>query len=64
MIVALSRVGLSEFRLLELNYKFPVPDLGVFAKLRKARTSFVLSVCSSAWKRSALTGRILKKLDI
>ena len=35
-----------------------------FAKLLKAFYSLVMSVCSSAWKNSAPTGRILMKFDI
>ena len=37
--------------------------LGMFAKLRKASISFVLSVCTSAWNNSAATGQIFMKLD-
>jgi hypothetical protein len=32
--------------------------LSAFAKLRKATIGIVISVCPSAWKNSALTGRI------
>jgi len=38
--------------------------LGAFVKLRKATTSFVMSVRPSAWKNSALNGRIFVKFDI
>jgi len=37
---------------------------GTFAKLRKASTSFVMSVCSSEWNTSAPTRRIFMKFDI
>ena len=36
----------------------------LFAKLRTAPVSFVMSICLSAWNNSASTGRILKKIDI
>jgi hypothetical protein len=38
--------------------------LDVFAKLRKACTSFAISVCLSAWNNSAPSGRIIMKFDI
>ena len=38
--------------------------LDAFTKLRKATVSCVISVRLSAWNSSALTGRILMKLDI
>jgi len=38
--------------------------LGAFAKLRKATTSFVLSVLLSAWNNSAPTGWIFTKFHI
>jgi hypothetical protein len=38
--------------------------LDAFTKLRKATVSYVISVRLSAWNSSALTGRILMKLDI
>ena len=41
-----------------------VDILGAFAKLRKATTSFVMSVCPSTWNNSAPTGRIFMQLDI
>ena len=41
---------------------------GAFAKLQKATTGFVTSVCPSvrpfAWNNSAATGRIFMKFDI
>jgi hypothetical protein len=40
------------------------PVLGAFAKLRKATTTFAMSVRLSAWKNSAPTGRILMKVNI
>jgi hypothetical protein len=40
------------------------PLLGAFAKLRKATISFVMSVCLSEWKNSALFSRILMKFDV
>ena len=36
--------------------------LGMFAKLRKATISFVMSVCPSAWKNVASIGQIVMKL--
>ena len=38
--------------------------LGEFAKVRKATTSFVISVRPSSWNDSAPTGRIFMKFDI
>ena len=38
--------------------------LGAFAKLRKANNSFLMSICLSAWNKSATTGRIWMKFDI
>jgi hypothetical protein len=38
--------------------------LGAFAKLQKATVSFFMSVCPSAWKNLAITGRIFVKSDI
>lgn len=38
--------------------------LRAYAKLRKATITFVLSVCPSVWKNSALTGRSFKKFNI
>ena len=38
--------------------------LEAFAKLQKATTIFVTSVCPSSWNNSAPTGRILMKIDI
>jgi hypothetical protein len=38
--------------------------LGVFANLRKATISIVMSVRLSAWNNSAPTGRIFMKFDI
>ena len=38
--------------------------LGAFAKLRKTDISFVMFVCSSAWKNSASTGCIFMKFYI
>ena len=40
------------------------PYLGVFAKLRKATLSFVMSVRPSAWNNSAPTERIFMKFYI
>jgi len=37
---------------------------GAFVKLRKAATSFVMSVCPSAWNNSASAGRIFMKFYI
>ena len=37
--------------------------LRAYAKLRKATVSFVMSVCPSEWKNSALTGRIFVKFE-
>jgi len=39
-------------------------DIWVFAKLRNATVSFVMSVRLSAWKNSSTTGRIFMKFDI
>jgi hypothetical protein len=58
--------GLTAFVLLQIYFS------GAFAKSRKATVSFVMSVCSSvrlsvqpsAWRTSALSERILFKLDI
>ena len=41
-----------------------IPSLGAFAKLGKATICFDMSVCPSAWKNSAPTGRIFIKFDI
>jgi hypothetical protein len=38
--------------------------LGAFAKLRKATISFFMSVCPTAWNKSASTGRIFMKVGI
>jgi len=49
-------------------YVLVVLFLGVFAKLQKVTSSFVLSVCppiySSTWNNLAPTGWIFMKLDI
>jgi len=37
--------------------------LGIFAKLRKATISFVISARTSAWTNSASTKRIFMKFD-
>ena len=49
---------------MRLNYTYIAFLSDAFIKLRKATLSFVMSVCLSAWKNSAPTGRILMKLDI
>ena len=50
------------------KYKFDYHVLGVFAELRKATISFVMSVCLSvrlsSWNNSAPIGRIFIKFDI
>jgi len=38
--------------------------LGVFAELRKANISCLMSVRPSAWSNSAPTGRVFMKFDI
>ena len=38
--------------------------LGAFTKLRKATTSFVMTVCPSAWNNSVPIGWIFMKLDV
>jgi len=38
--------------------------LGTFVKLRKATSSFYMSLCLSAWEKAAHTGRIFIKFDI
>jgi hypothetical protein len=40
------------------------PSRGVFGKFRKATINFLLSVRLSAWKNSALSGRIFMKFYI
>jgi hypothetical protein len=40
------------------------PDLGAFEKLRKANTSFAISVRPSTRNSSDPNGRILMKIDI
>jgi hypothetical protein len=39
------------------------PILGAFASLQKFTTSFVMSVCLSAWNNFAPTGCIFMKFD-
>jgi hypothetical protein len=45
------------------SYDNRVYILGTIAELRKATSSFVMSICPSAWNNSAPNGRILMKFD-
>jgi hypothetical protein len=47
-----------------IDVRLIVTSVDASAKLRKTSSSFVISVCPSAWNSSAPSGRILMKFDI
>jgi hypothetical protein len=60
-----NRISIEKLAIIKLWHNRVVKAIsGAFAKLRKASTRFVMSICLSAWNNSVPTGRIVMKFDI